>query len=237
MPTTVIDNTTLPIGNVPRNIRQLRANVAGTLLRFGTPVIIKHMYNSTDVDAGIAKLSPNFEDAYGQTRHNDPISHGVGFVSVEESEDEWITPDGKLHPVQSVSSPGPGFIPAPKYRGYGQGYLTYVILPDVTEDVFKLNEVGALIRIQSAQVQMGWFPEVNDNDLIITCTVDEQLRVLETQERYLAKMTNPVTVRGLDRKGRRERPGDFGNRFMVNQTFEMTLVPANDELYKVETDR
>jgi len=234
---TVIDLTSLPIGDVPKSIRQLRANVANTMLRFGSPVIIKHMYNSTDVDAGIAKKSPNFEDAYGQTRHNDPLSHGIGFVSVEESEDEWVTPDGKLHPVQTTISPGSGFTPAPKYRGYGQGYLTYVIMPDVSEDVFKLNEVGALIRVQSAQVQMGWFPEVNDNDLIITCTIDEQFKVVATHERYLAKMTNPVSVRGLDRRGRRERSSDFGNRFVINQQFEMTLIPAKDELYNVETDR
>lgn len=221
---------------VPRDVTRQRANSLDTLRRFGSPVIVKHMYNSTDVDSGIAKNSQNFQDAYGQTRHGDPISHGVGFVSVEESPDEWIKPDG-TGIVVSNTSPGAGYIPAPKYRGYGPGYLTYMILPDVAEDVFKLSETGALIRVQTAQAQMGWFPEVNDNDLLITCTIDSAERVVSVHERYLAKMTNPVSLRGLDRGGRRERNEDFGNRHVINQWFEMTLVPAKDSLYQVETDR
>lgn len=223
--------------NIPRDIKQHRGNNLDTLRRFGSPVIVKHMYNSTDVDAGIAQPSPNFESVYGQTRHDDPISHGIGFVSVELSEDEWVTPNGLLHPTRTTESPGAGYTRAPKYRGYAEGYLVYAILPDVAQDVFKLNEVGALIRVQEAQVQMGWYPEVGDNDLLITCTIDQAEQVIETHERYLAKMTNPVSMRGLDRKGRRERTEDFGNRHVIDQWFEMTLIPAKDELYKVETDR
>lgn len=221
--------------NVPRNIRQHRGNNLDTMRRFGTPVLIKHMYNSRDVEEGIAQPSPNFDNVYGQTRNRDPISHGVGFVSVETADDEWVSPTGQL--VVAETSPGAGYTQAPKYRGYGPGYLTYVILPDVAEDVFKLNEVGALIKVQTAMVQMGWFPEVNDNDLIITATIDDAERVIETHERYLAKMTNPVSMRGLDRKGRREYTEDFGNRHVIDQNFELTLLPEKDELYQVEVDR
>jgi hypothetical protein len=233
-PTNVIRYVGEP--NIPRDIKQHRGNNLDTMRRFGSPVIIKHMYNSTDVEAGIATESKNFESIYGQTRHDDPISHGIGFVSIETDPQEWVAPDGTAV-VSSASSPGPGYTQAPRYRGYGPGYLTYAILPDVAEDVFKLNEVGALIRVQTARVQMGWFPEVNDNDLIIVATIDEAERVVETHERYLAKMTNPVSMRGLDRKGRRERNEDFGNRHVIDQWFEMTLVPAKDSLYNVETDR
>jgi len=221
--------------NIPRDIKQHRGNNLDTMRRFGAPVLIKHMYISTDVDTGVAVPSPNFDDVYGQTRKGDPISHGIGFVSAETSPDEWVSPEGLL--VSSPTSPGAGYTPAPKYRGYGPGYLTYVIMPDVATDVFKLNEVGALIKIQTALAQMGWFPEVNDNDLIISVTIDQSEKVIDTHERYLAKMTNPVSMRGLDRKGRRERSEDFGNRHVVDQNFEMTLLPAKDTLYSVETDR
>lgn len=222
--------------NVPPNIRRQRHSNLDTMRRFGSPVIIKHMYNDQDVQAGIAEKSPNFSSVYGQPRHNDPLSHGVGFVSVEKSKDEWIKPDGSGI-VVAKTSPGAGYVPAPKYRGYGPGYLTYVIMPDVAEDVFKLSEVGALIKVQNAQVQMGWYPEVNDNDLLVICRIDNAERVVETYERYLLKMTNPLSMRGLDRKGRREYTEDFGNRHVTDQSFEMTLLPSNEELQNVEVDR
>jgi hypothetical protein len=222
--------------NTPRSILQQRGNNLDTMRRFGAPVIIKHMYNAQDAEDGIAMRSPNWSSTYGQTRHNDPLSHGVGFVSVELAPNEWYSPDGTAI-VTSVSSPGPGYVQAPKYRGYGPGYLTYVIMPDAAEDVFKLTETGALIRVQNAQVQMGWYPEVNDNDLIITCQIDEAERVVKTYERYLAKMTNPVSMRGMDRLGRREYSEDFGNRHVTDQNFEMTLLPRDDVLYGVEVDR
>jgi hypothetical protein len=76
-----------------------------------------------------------------------------------------------------------------------------------------------LIRSQQAQVQMGWFPQVNDNDLIVVCTVDNAMNVTATHERYQAKQTNPVSMRGLDRKGRKERDEDFGNRHVIDQNF------------------
>jgi hypothetical protein len=103
--------------------------------------------------------------------------------------------------------------------------------------VFKLNEAGVLMRIQRAQAQMGWFPEVNDNDILITCQIDAQERVVQTYERYLLKMTNPSSMRGLDRFGRRERTEDFGNRHVTDQQFEMDLIPQHDKLYDVEVDR
>lgn len=223
-------------GNVPRNIRRQRQNNLDAMRRFGTPVIVKHMFNDRDVQEGRAKESPNFSSVYGQTRHDDPISHGVGFVGIEESDDEWISPQGKLL-RGPTSSPGAGYVKAPKYRGYGPGYLTYAILPDVSEDVFKLTETGALIRTQTATAQMGWFPEVNDNDLLIVCEVNNSEQVITTHERYLLKMTSPASMRGLDRRGRRERTEDFGNRHVTDQSFEMTLIPKHDVLYNVEVDR
>lgn len=221
---------------IPHDVRRRRLYVMETMRRMGTPVLVKHMYNADDVDAGIAEPSPNFDSVYGQTRKNDPFSFGMGFVSVEKSDDEWVSPSGTLVTGTTIS-PGVGYVPAPKYRGFGPGYLTYVILPDVAEDVFKLNEVGALIKVQTATAQMGWYPEVNDNDLLVIVELDQNENITETRERYQLKMTNPVSVRGLDRKGRRGDTEMWGNRFVLNQMFELSLLPTNHVLYSVETDR
>lgn len=222
--------------SVPRTIRRQRAANMEAMRRFGAPVIIKHMFNAEDMETGIARKSPNISAAYGQTRHNDPLSHGVGFVSVENSTDEWIALDGRSI-IQSPTPPGVNYVPAPRFRGYGQGFLTYVILPDVSEDVFKMSPTGVLIRTQQAQVQMGWYPGVSDNDLIISVELDRTGAIINDRERWQAKQTNPISMRGTDRLGRREYTEDFGNRYVTDQQFEMTLVPANDELYLVEIDR
>lgn len=222
---------------VPHDVRRRRKWNMETMRRMGTPVLVKHMYNPDDVENGIAKESPYFDNIYKQTRHDDPISHGVGFVSVEESDNEWISPDGTL--IVSDTSPGAGYTKAPRYRGFGPGYLTYVILPDVAEDLFKVDPTGVFIRIQTARAQMGWYPEVNDNDLLILVELDRNEDIVATHARYQLKQTTPITMRGLDRRGRRrvDETMDFGNQHRVGQNFELVLVPDNDVLYRVETDR
>ena len=224
--------------HVPQDIRRRRVQVMQNMLRMGTPVIIKHQYNIGDVEDGIAKKSPTWDDIYSQERHDDPFSHGVGFVSVEDSDNEWINPQtGAI--VVAGSSPGAGYVKAPKYRGYGPGYLTFAILPDVSEDMFKLDESGALIRIQNARAKMGWFPEVNDNDLLILAELDNHEQVITTHERYKLKQTTQISMRGLNRRGRRYpgEPMDFGNQLAVNQVYELALIPPNDTAYDVEVDR
>lgn len=221
--------------NVPGDIKRLRRSVSEVMRRMGQPVIVKHMWNDEDVKAGIAEASPNFDTVYGQSRNRDPISWGMGFCSKVRHPEEWITATGQIE--HSVNNPGGGAVQAPKYRGFGPGYLTYLVEPDVAEDLFKLTPGGALIKVQQQTAQCGWFPEVNDNDLIVNVTLDSDGRVVDTHERYQAKMTNPTSIRGLDRKGRREYSGDNGNRHVVNQAFEMSLIPAPNVLYNVEVDR
>lgn len=228
--------------NVPRDIVRRRKSNMDAMRRFGSPVVIKHMYNDDDVQKGLAVRSPNFDDEYGQTRNRDPLSHGVGFVGAIDgvpilSSNEWYDTTGAGGILRSVEQPSSSHALAPKYRGYGPGYLTYVIMPDVSEDVFKMNDGGVLIRTQQARVQMGWFPEANDNDILITCQIDQAFRVTQTFERYELKQTNPISIRGLDRKGRREYSEDFGNRHCVQQDFEMSLTPSNSEVMAVEVDR
>lgn len=222
--------------NTPKSIRDLRANNLDTMRYVGSPVIVKHMFNDEDFQQGQAARSPNWSDTYGQPRHDDPISHGIGFTGTGFSTNEWISPSGAL--VVSNTSPGAGYVQAPRYRGFGPGYLIYMIVPDASEDVFKLSPTGALIRVQEATAMAPWYPEINDNDLITLVEIDDTERVIATYERYQAKMTSPVSVRGTDRRGRRERPADdYGNRNAVQQNFQMTLVPVHDELYNVELDR
>jgi hypothetical protein len=222
---------------VPQDVKRRRRSVYDAMRRFGTPVLVKHMFNPDDAkEGGIATTSPGFDPVYGQSRNRDPLSHGVGYVSNELSDDEWYhTTTGVL--VQSRTSPGSGYARAPKYRGFGKGYLIYMIQPDRAEDFFKVDPVGTFIKIQSAMAQAPWYPEINDNDLIINVVLDGQGRIMDTRERYQAKMSSPVSVRGLDRRGRREYTEDGGNRHVVNQQFEMALVPDNDVLYNVEVDR
>lgn len=220
---------------VPHDILRQRRYVSELARRVGTPVLIKKMYTERDVAEGVAVPSPNFHNVYGQTRNEDPLSYGIGFCSVEESEFEWIDAQGKV--IEAEISPGAGFVKAPKYRGFGPGTLTYIIEPDVAEDFYKLTPEGALIRFQHAQAIAPWVPDINDNDLIVHVNLDSKGEIESTGERYQARMVNPVSIRGLDRRGREETSGGFGNRFVVNQRFEMMLVPPQNILYKVDTDR
>lgn len=224
--------------NVPRDVYRRRSQVRGALLRVGTPVLIKHRYNILDVENGTAQRSPNYARWAGQTRANDPVSHGVGFVSVETTDNEWISPDG--HIVLADDLPGQGFSPAPLYRGYGPGYLTWVIQPDAPVDTFKVTPTGVFTKEQNANGVAPWFPTLHDNDLMINVTLGEAGQIISTDERYQLKQVTPVSVRGMDRRGGRERNNVDalgGNRFSLNQTFQMELLPITDEAYKVETDR
>jgi len=189
------------------------------------------MWNDHDAHTGIAEPSPIFDDVYGHTRQDDPISHGQGFVSKVKSTDEWIAPDATITAVD------PGDAPlAPRFRGYGPGFLTYIIEPDVAEDFYKHTETGLFTRIQQARAVAPWWPDINDNDLLIHVTLDRQGKVIGTHERYQAKMGDPISVRGLDRRGRRGY-GQENNRHVVQQTFDMTLLPELHPAYGVEIDR
>ncbi len=72
----------------PLDVRRRRKFNLETMRRLGTPVLIKHMYNDQDVKEGIARKSAGMASAYGQPRHDDPLSYGAGFTSIEDSPDD-----------------------------------------------------------------------------------------------------------------------------------------------------
>lgn len=224
--------------DVPASIKRLRLNSAQTFQRLGTPVLLKRMYNIEDVEQGTAIKATNFDPIYGASTYaTDFVSYGVGFASIDTQDGEWIDPaTGNL--IINPTNPDPSFLPAPKYRGYGPGFLVYAILPDRPEDTWKLTEQGALIRQQQAMVQLPWWPQVGDNDLLITVSLNPNGTIDQTFERYQLKMVTPVTMRGRDRGGNREFPVNAGgNRFWINQQAEMVKLPTNDIKYQVEVDR
>jgi hypothetical protein len=222
--------------NVPPDVHRRRRYVSEAMNRMGTPMLVKHRFNDLDFRAGTVVKSPVYDNIYEQTRNLDPLSHGVGYMSVELSDNEWYDVEGNIA-VNSVS-PGAGWTKAPKYRGYGEGILTYIIEPDRAEDFFKVTTGGPVFKVQQARAIAPWYPNINDNDLLINVQVDKSGNPIETFERYEAKNVSPVSVRGLDRRGRKEQGDDnFGNSHVLNQSFDMALIPDNDVIYQVEWDR
>lgn len=233
--------------NVPGDIKRLRRASSETVRRMGTPVLIKRMLTDRDARLGLASKSANFDSVYGQTRNMDPLSHGTGYTSKTFSENEYINSSGEI--FKSEIDVSAQYVRAPKYRGYGPGFITYIIEPDVAMDYYKHTPEGVLVRIQQATAQTLWWPDIQDNDLIVHVELDNNNNIVDTFERYVTKMVNPVSLRGLDRKGR-ERGNhpdaiadgatlgaDLGNRHVVNQQFSMSLLPWQHVLYGVEIDR
>lgn len=224
--------------DVPRDIYNQRVASLEVMQRMGTPVMLKRVYNAEDAELGVAVAAPTFDTVYNQSTYAvDQLSHGIGYVSVDTQDGEWYDPlTGKLY--LSPTLPNPTYLPAPRYRGYGPGFLTYAILPDRPEDTWKLTPQGTLIRQQIAMAQLPWWPQVGDNDLLITCQVGVTGLITRTYERYQLKRVTPITMRGLDRMGERESEVNAGgNRFWVGQQCELAKIPTNDPTYQVEVDR
>lgn len=223
----------------PQEIKRLRREVMDFTRKLGQPVLLKHQWNNEDVRQGLAKQCPGcFDDAYKQTRNDCPVCFSVGFVSVEDDNitNLYIENGQLVDQVHQINE-----LRAPKYGGYGPGYITWLIEPDTPVDIFKINEQGVMVQTQQAQGTAPWFPELHDNDLAVNVHLDKSLKIQVVNvfgdgtrnreyDRYQLKMTNPVTIRG------------FGNRavdqnYQVQQTFEMAHIPKDNILYGVPIDR
>lgn len=223
----------------PQEVKRLRREVMDFCRKLGQAVVLKHQWNNEDVRNGVAKRCPAcFDDAYGQVRNDCPVCFSVGFVSVEDDNitNLYVEDGGLVDQVHQVNE-----VRAPKYGGYGPGYITWMIEPDTPVDIFTINEQGVMVQTQSAQGVAPWFPDLHDNDLAINVDLTDNLKIEEvnifgdgtinrTYERYQLKLTNPITLRGF---GIRARQQDF----QVQQTFEMAHVPKDNILYRVPLDR
>lgn len=225
---------------IPREIKNQRRSTVDAMRYVGTPVLLKRMYTPEDADLGVAQKSPNMDSTYKQARHADPLSYGVGYCSIDTQPGEWYDPaTGNLFVTGAAAPPQTSYLAAPRYRGYGPGFLTYAILPDRPEDVFKITTQGVMVRTQNAKVQLPWWPLVGDNDLMVVVDLDDHGMIANTYERYQLKMVTPITMRGMDRRGRREITGANagGNRYWIGQECEAVKVPTFDPIYQVEVDR
>jgi hypothetical protein len=228
---------------VPRSIKNVRQSTMEAMRRVGTPVLLKRRYTPGDVDKGVAQVSPARDTTFGASRQNDPLSYGVGFVSLDTQPGEWWDPATQTLTVtdQFANAPTNTAVPAPRYRGYGPGFLTYVILPDRPEDVFRIDPRGVMTQIQQAKLQLPWWPIVGDSDIMIVVDLDQAGRIANAYERYVLHQVQPITMRGMDRSGRRETTSANagGNRFWVGQECEASMIPenSNNPIYNVEIDR
>jgi len=223
----------------PQEIKRLRREVMDFTRKMGQPVVLKHQWNNEDVRQGLAKQCPAcFDPAYKQTRNRCPVCFSVGFVSVEDDDiTNLYIEDGEL----VLQADQINEVPAPKYGGYGPGYITWLIEPDTPVDIFRINEQGVMVQTQSAQGVAPWFPELHDNDLAVNVHLTDNLKIEHVNEfgtgefnrdyeRYQLKLTNPITIRGF---GKRAVDQDY----QVQQTFEMAHIPLDNILYLVPLDR
>lgn len=198
--------------NTPQEIKRLRRQNMDQMRRTGEPVIHKHRYNSGDATAGLAKNCPAcWDDIRGASRGDCMVCFNSRYVSLENDPAQWIDESGYLTDI-------PTDLPAPLYGGYGPPFLTWMVEPDTSVDVFQVNNQGVLVNTQQAQGYAPWYPRMGDNDLIINVRLStDDFTIQEIQERYELKKVNPQTVRGL---GRIANYQDY----YIGQQFEMARI-------------
>lgn len=199
----------------PQAIRRLRRQNYDQLRWIGEPVVVMHRFGNEEVEAGIAKECPGcFDEIYGRARADCQICFGVGFVSIADDPNFWINTDGR---TITDTDPGTG-LHAPLFGGFAQPYLTYMIEPDTPTDLFKIDQAGALVRTKQAQGFAPWTPTLYDNDLCINVVLDKEHNIIQSGERFILKMVQPITIRGF---GRQQQ----GQQYLIAQQFEMAEVP------------
>ena len=234
----------------PQEIKRLRRENMDLCRRMGDSVILKHQYNNDDYNNGLAYIATNnitdlttipddtdptlakhcpacWNDEYDRARSTCPVCFGVGFVSLvnDYTTDLWIE-NGLLSDDNQGSNQ-----PAPEFGGYGPGIVTWMVEPDVSVDVFRINEQGVMVQTENAQGVAPWYPDLGDNDLCINIDIDDSFnQIIAITDRFQLKMVNPNTVRGF---GRRQH---FQN-YKVSQQFAMARIPNNTIWYQIPTDR
>jgi hypothetical protein len=218
--------------NTPQEIKRLRRQNVELCLKVGQPVVYRHMWNEDDEEDGYAKRCPAcYNTAYDQPRNDCPVCFGFTFVSVEDSLNAnlWIDTTGR---VVETTTPGPGWVRAPRFGGFDRPVLTWLVEPDVAVDVFRINQQGTMVRTYEATGVAPWYPLLSDNDLCVNVDLSpNDYSITGTGDRFQLKMVQPMTVRGFGKRGR--PPGSGGQAFRVGQTFQMARSPDNQALYDV----
>lgn len=220
----IVSFTNVGAPNTPHEIKQFRHQVMDMFRYLGQPVIHKHRYSPDDVRDGTAKRCPAcFDDEYGNVRQDCPVCFGTGYVSTIDHPAKWINDSGRLTTSATATR-------APLWGGFGQSYLTWVAEPDVQYDTFKINDEGIFQRIANATAVAPWYPDMNDNDLLIDVEVSGNNEIQNIGDRYELKMSNPITIRGfgIRTRGRHEHK--------VQQTFQMALLAKPHHFYNVPID-
>lgn len=220
----------------PQEIKRLRRENMDMCRKMGQPVVLRHMWNEADADAGFAERCPAcFDAAYDQPRNDCPVCFGFMFVSAEKTidPDVYIDRNGQL-----VTTPTPpaDYVRAPRYGGFAESVLTWLMEPDVAVDVFRISDQGTMIRTYDATGVAPWFPMLSDNDLCVNVQLAENDYSIIGQgdDRFQLKMVQPITVRGFGKRGR--PPGAGGQAYRVAQSFQMAKAPAKNSLYDVPLD-
>jgi hypothetical protein len=188
--------------------------------RLGQPVVFRHMFSQEEVLAGTAQRCPAcWEDNYDQGRNDCPVCFGIGFASVALSDDPTLYIDTNGQIVHG--DPGTG-VRAPKYGGFDEPFLTWMVEPDVVEDWFKISEEGEFERVYDAEGFAPWYPKLHDNDLCVNVTLDPgNYTIASSDDRFQLKMVQQITIRG---EGRLGRPQPIQS-FLINQKFRMNRIP------------
>lgn len=219
--------------NTPQEVKRLRRENMDYCRKMGQPIVWRHFYSLEDVDSGLAKPCPAcFDTIYKQVRGDCPVCYGYGFASVEDNPDPlWITEDGLI--VESDSQPSET-IRAPRYGGFHVPYLTWMVEPDIAEDVFGINKQGVMIKTYDAQGVAPWFPSMGDNDLCVNVAVGgDGFTILETYDRFQLKQVQQITLRGF---GKQVRAKVDGQPHQVQQTFQMSKGIVGTQIYNVPVD-
>lgn len=222
----ILSFTNLGVQRTPHEVKQWRRQNLDMLRKLGLPVMVKHRWDLNDLRAGTAKRCPAcFNDTYDDSLPDCPVCFGVTLVSVEDDDITGLYIEAGFLAVS-------GSVRAPKYGGFGPGYITYMIQPDVPEDVIKFNPEGQLEKTTVAQGVAPWWPLLGDNDLCVNLELSRNMKtIIEESERFELKMTTPLTVRGFGVRSTDRHDNRIG------QTFQMDRLPVGHNFYNVPLDR
>lgn len=230
----ILSFTDFGVQRTPHEVKMWRRQNLDMLRKLGLPVMVKRRWNMTDLANGVAKRCPGcFNGTFDQGLPDCPICFGVTLVS---SENDDITnlyiQRGFLSSTTTDPDDGLANLPAPKYGGFGPGYITFMIQPDVPEDVIRFNPSGQLEKTTVAQGVAPWWPTLGDNDLCFNIEVNDSMTsILEIFEAFELKMVNPITVRGFGVRSVNRHDNRIG------QSFQMDRLPLGHPFYNVPLDR